>query len=67
MLTFFSVHKRELDYDEDVKSQLHSLAQQMQDSEEEYYFLPKEEYKETFVWVLETNHIPYRLNKTLSL
>ena len=67
MTTFYSVFKKELDFDEDIKSQLHSLATQMQDSDDEYCFLPQEEYKETFVWVLESNNIPYRLSKPTAL
>jgi hypothetical protein len=63
MTTFFTISKTELEYDEDIKFQLHSLAQQMHHSDNDYYFLPQEGYKETFIWVLETNNIPYRLSK----
>ncbi|QHT71114.1 hypothetical protein GXP67_32900 [Rhodocytophaga rosea] len=63
MTTFFSVDKKELDYDEEVKSQLYSLAQQIDDKDDQYIFQPHEVYKSTFIWVLETNKIPFQVNQ----
>jgi hypothetical protein len=64
MPTFYTIQKSELDYDKEVRSQLFSLAQQTDDREDAYHFLPQEEFIETFVWVLENNQIPYCLTKT---
>lgn len=66
MTTFFMIHKKELDYDEEVKAQLDSMAEQIEQIDDEYSFLPQEEYTDTFVWVLQSNHIPYRLSKPLA-
>lgn len=63
MTTFYTIEKTELDFDTEIKSQLFSLAQQIEDNENEYNLLPQEEFLDTFVWVLENNHIPYRLSK----
>ena len=61
MATFFTISRHELDWDHNVRAQLIALSEQSLELEQEYCFLPKEAYKDTFQWVLETNHIPYRL------
>ncbi len=64
MATFFAISQMELDYDQEVKAQLQVLAQQSEHIGDEYFFLPQEKYKETFVWVLQTNQIAYRLSQS---
>jgi hypothetical protein len=66
MTTFFAISQKELDYDAEVKAQLDSIAQQTEHIDDEYFFLPQEEYTDTFVWVLQSNHIPYRLCKSMA-
>ena len=66
MNTFYAIHTIELAFDEEVKAQLESISQQIEHVENEYYFLPRQEYLDTFIWVLQNNHIPYRLSKSLA-
>lgn len=63
MTTFYAIHTIELAFDEEVKAQLESISQQIEHIDNEYYFLPRQEYVETFEWVLQNNHIPYRISK----
>jgi hypothetical protein len=63
MMPFYTVQKNELDWDQDIKLQLSALAGQIQETETEYSFLPRNEYQETFRWVLEANNIPFTVSQ----
>ncbi|MBW4641381.1 MAG: hypothetical protein KME05_24835 [Gloeocapsa sp. UFS-A4-WI-NPMV-4B04] len=62
MDTFLLVPKTELDFDTEVKAQLTALVRETRESEEDYLFLPEQQHRDTFLWVLETNHIPYQVS-----
>jgi hypothetical protein len=63
MSTYYAIYTKELAFDEEVKAQLESISHQVEHIENEYYFLPRKEYLDTFVWVLQNNQIPYRISK----
>lgn len=59
MSTIIAVSRQELDDNPALKAQLQSVAEQMSTLGDEYSFLPLPEYEDSFIRMLETNHIPH--------
>ncbi len=59
MSTIIAVSKQELDDNPTLKAQLQSVCEQVSTLEEEYSFLPLPEYEQSFIRMLETNHISH--------
>lgn len=61
MSNIIAVSKQELDRNPHLKAQLQSVVEQMSTLEEEYSFLPLPTFEQSFIQMLETNHIPYHI------
>ncbi len=59
MSTIIAVSKPELDKMPDLLAQLQAIVGQMSTMEDEYTFLPLPEYEQSFIRMLESNHIPH--------
>jgi hypothetical protein len=59
MSTIIAVSRQDLDDNPALKAQLQSLVEQMSVLEEEYSFLPLPEYEQSFMRMLEVNHISH--------
>ncbi len=63
---FIVIAKEQLDQHREVRSQLTGLTEHMEFTNGEYYFVPEQEHTNTFIWVLETNQVPFRFVKPAS-
>ena len=61
MSTIIAVSKQELDQSPLLKAQLQAVVEQMSILEGEYSFLPLPTFEQSFIQMLETNHISYRI------
>ncbi len=61
MSNIIAVSKSELDQHPHLKAQLQAVVEQMSTLEEEYTFLPLPAYEQSFIQMLETNHISYHM------
>jgi hypothetical protein len=61
MSTIIAVSKQALDRNPHLKAQLQAVVEQMSTLEEEYSFLPLPAYEQSFIQMLETNHIAYHI------
>ncbi len=61
MSTIIAVSKQELDQNPYLKTQLQAVAEQMSTLAEEYSFLPLPAFEQSFIQMLETNHISYHI------
>jgi hypothetical protein len=61
MSTIIAVSKHDLDQNPQLKAQLQAVVEQMSTLEEEYSFLPLPAYEQSFIRMLETNHISYHI------
>jgi hypothetical protein len=61
MSTIIAVSKKELDQNPHLKAQLQAVVEQMSTLEEEYSFLPLPTYEQSFIQLLETNHVSYHI------
>jgi hypothetical protein len=61
MSTIIAVSRPDLDQHPHLKAQLQAVVGQMSTLEEDYSFLPLPDFEQSFIQMLETNHIPYHI------
>ncbi len=61
MSTIIAVSRQELDQNPHLKLQLQAVVEQMSTLEDEYSFLPLPAFEQSFIQMLETNHISYHI------
>jgi hypothetical protein len=61
MSTIIAVSKSQLDQNPHLKAQLQAVVQQMSTLAEEYSFLPLPSFEQSFIQLLEANHIAYHI------
>ena len=58
---FVVVDQRILDQLPDLKVQLKSLTRRLSARDDQYTYTPLPDYWDTFLWLLNTNQVPYQL------